>query len=784
MATIVPPTLTHRTRSSGLTAVVLVIGFTAVAAQVVLMRELIVVFQGNELSLGVMLGAWLLWTALGSFVVDRIRPRSLTSAGFLAGLQVALAVVLPFTIFGIRGSKAVVVSTPGELVGLEPMLLVTFTVLSIFCCTAGALFTVASRVHAAEASASTAEATSSVYLIEAAGSALGGLSASLLLIRYFDSFRIAMFLALLNLGSAIIVPRTSRMWRAAVGSVLLLVAGLGCPVARYLEARSLARLWRGSELVTTRNSVYGNLAVVQANASRSIYESGLIFASAPDPINAEESVHFALLEHRSPRSLLLIGGGVSGALQQALQHTGLQRVDYVELDPVVFELANRFFRNEWLPARNDPRVAVHRIDGRLYIRTTPNTFDVIILNLPDPQTAQLNRFYTAEFFQQVAIHLNPGGIFSFQLRGSENYIGPELADFLRCMHKTLRSAFSYVTFMPGDTIHFFASNRAGALATTPQDLLARLQERDLKTEYVREYYIPFRMAPDRVQDLEKQIRVDSSTPVNRDFAPIAYYFDTVLWSRQFTPEFRKLFQTVARVPFIYITVWTAALVTLAMLAGNRTTRPQWRLKFASGFSTSAIGATLIALEMFLLLGFQALYGYVYQQLAIVIGAFMAGMSVGSWGSVRESPRQDTAWKQVRVMIVVQLAAALSPLLLYTIFLALNEWPASVGMLTTNMVIPLLAFLAGALGGFQFPLASGLYFAGSQGQARGAGSLYALDLLGACVAALLVSSYLVPVFGFLNTAALLAILNLGSAVLLWASLGPSKRVSLHTEMTAT
>lgn len=784
MPAIMPPTVSHRTRSSGLTVVVLVIGFTAVAAQVVLMRELIVVFQGNELSLGVMLGGWLLWTAFGSFVVGRIRPLCLASAGFLAGLQVALAFALPLTIFAIRSSKVVLVSTPGELVALGPMLLVTLAVLSFFCVTAGALFTVASQLHAATSSALPAEATSSVYLIEAAGSALGGLSASLLLIRHFDAFRIAMFLALLNLGSAIVIPRTSRIWRAVVGYVLVLAAGLGCQIARDLEGRSLARLWRGSELVTTRNSVYGNLAVVQANGSRSIYESGLIFASAPDPINAEESVHFALLEHRSPRSLLLIGGGVSGALQQALQHTGLQRVDYVELDPVVLELANRFFRNEWLPARNDPRAVVHALDGRLYMKTTLRTFDVVILNLPDPQTAQLNRFYTAEFFRQVAIHLNPGGIFSFQLRGSENYIGPELAEFLRCVHKTLRITFPYVTLIPGDNIHFFASNQAGVLATTPQDLLSRLHERDLKTEYVREYYIPFRMAPDRVQDLEEQIRVDSSTPVNRDFAPVAYYFGTALWSRQFTPEFRKLFQAIAQIRFIYILGWTAVLVAAATLAGSRITRTHWRLKFASGFSTSAMGATLIALEIFLLLGFQALYGYVYQQLSIIIAAFMAGMAAGSWGSLRESRRQDTAWKQVTVMMVVQLLAALSPLLLYVIFLGLNEWQASIGTLATNIVIPLLAFLAGALGGFQFPLASGLYFAGSHGQTRGMGSLYALDLFGSCAAALLVSSYLVPVFGFLNTAGLFAILNLGSAVSLWTSLGSSKRVSLHTVATAT
>ena len=41
-------------------------GFCAVVGQIVLMRELIQVFNGNEISLGILLGTWLLWTAAGS----------------------------------------------------------------------------------------------------------------------------------------------------------------------------------------------------------------------------------------------------------------------------------------------------------------------------------------------------------------------------------------------------------------------------------------------------------------------------------------------------------------------------------------------------------------------------------------------------------------------------------------------------------------------------------------------------------------------------------------------
>jgi predicted membrane-bound spermidine synthase len=98
---------------------------------------------------------------------------------------------------------------------------------------------------------------------------------------------------------------------------------------------------------------------------------------------------------------------VNGSLAQALEHSSIRRVDYVELDPTVLQLARRYFPEEWPRLEADPRVHVHNMDGRLYIKTTAQKFDVIIVNLPDPQTAQLNRFYTAEFFREAVAPIRP-----------------------------------------------------------------------------------------------------------------------------------------------------------------------------------------------------------------------------------------------------------------------------------------------------------------------------------------------------------------------------------------
>jgi spermidine synthase len=746
-------------------AVLLLIGFTAVIAQIVLMRELIVVFSGNEISLGLMLASWLVWTAVGSSVFGRSGARLRNLRRLVASLETLVALALPATIMAARASKGLFQSLPGEILGPGAMFLISLAVLSFFCVLSGWLFAAGSRLFAEDVNTPMAESTGTVYLLEAIGSGVGGILASLLLIRYFTSLEIALFLSLLNLLAAVTMTLPSTVHRSAIAAALLGVfASLIIPAgSEKLEAISLAWLWRGFHLVATRNSVYGNLAVVETEGSRSTFENGRVIFNVPDPAAAEEAVHYALLEHPSPKNVLLIGGGVNGSIREALKHPSLQRLDYVELDPAIIELARQYFPKEWAPIAADPRVHVYNLDGRPFLKTANFRYDVIIVNLPDPQTAQLNRFYTLEFFQEAAQKLARGGILSFQLTASENYISPELSEFLRCVNKTLREVFPDVTAIPGDTVHFFASNQAG-LVTDPQDLLARLRSRRIQTSYVREYYVPFRMMPDRMADLESHIRPQSDTRINRDFAPVAYYFDAALWSARFSGSYRRLFRSVAHVSFGGLAGGIVALAALAVVAGWRSP-PRHRRQTSAGLSVAAMGFTLIGLEMLILLAFQAIYGYVYHQLAIVIAGFMVGTAVGSWWTLRRAAIGGPVNRRdMRSLALLQALAALSPLVLYLLFrlLALIQNPGGL-FLASQIVFPILALCCGLLGGLQFPLASRIFF-GSRQRTRGPGTLYAIDLVGSCAAAAVFSVYLIPVFGFLKTAVLTAIVNLAPAVL--------------------
>jgi spermidine synthase len=783
----------------------MLIGFSAIIGQIVLMRELFSAYNGCESSLGIALAAWLFWTAVGSILSSKFSLSPRNPRRMVAALECLLGVNLPLAIWALRSSKSLFQTVPGELVGPLPVLLASLACMSLFCIFSGALFVAAAHMICIERSVNERNAASTAYLLEAAGSAVGGIIASLILLRVLSPFQIAAIVLAMNLLMAciLVLRMSSKRLSTAISAATLLTAILLVAVAPRIEKQSRASLWRGLHLLASRDSIYGNLTVIETGEMRSLYENGLILANAPDEAAAEESVHFALLEHPAPKRVLLIGGGANGSVAQALRHPSVERIDLIELNPAVLRMANEFLPASAAPL--DPRVHLHYGDARAYLNETRKSYDVIIVSIPDPQTAQLNRFYTVEFFRSAHNHLAPDGLLALTLRSSEETISPDLAAFLRCIQRTLQLVFPSVVAIPGETIHFFAAMRPGLLTDDPQTLITRLLERNLKTRYVSQYFIPYRMMPDRMEQVRDELQPLLKTPINRDFSPIAYYFNTILWSAQFKPVYADWLRSAGRVPFAEIC--SGALLFLLMAVALLSFAPtRGQRARAAACSMAATGFTLMALEIILLLAFQSIYGYLYHQLAILIALFMAGIAVGSWLGLRpirgtspvlkghdfsravNAPEQTLALATEGCfsgmldlrrnsnsvcgkVAATQLLLALSaPALMLLVSFTAKFTGASASWLSAQCLFPALAALCGVLGGLQFPLVTQLY---EDGKRPSLGLLYAVDLLGGCAGALVLSGYLIPVFGFWRTAWLTAAVNLAPALMLLRLLFPRR-----------
>jgi predicted membrane-bound spermidine synthase len=184
-----------------------------------------------------------------------------------------------------------------------------------------------------------------------------------------------------------------------------------------------------------------------------------------------------------------------------------------------------------------------------------------------------------------------------------------------------------------------------------------------------------------------------------------------------------------------------------------------------------VGFTELGLEILLLLGFQALYGYVYHELTILVALFMMGVALGSALALRSSTLLNRVGmkRNLRLLALLQIVLAASPLLLYGLFVHLGHVNSANGQrVASEILFPALALVAGLLGGFQFLLASRVYFGNASDNGHSPGVLYSLDLAGACAGALALGAWLIPIYGFLRTAALMASLNLLPAVMVAAA----------------
>lgn len=122
----------------------------------------------------------------------------------------------------------------------------------------------------------------------------------------------------------------------------------------------------------------------------------------------EPIVHSAALAHQAPASALVIGGGDGGSSEELLKHPSMQRVVMAELDAEVVRVAREHLGAVHRGAFDDPRLQVHIGDGFEFVRGLGERFDLVVLDLTDPDTPA-QRLYTREFFEMVKGTLNPGG---------------------------------------------------------------------------------------------------------------------------------------------------------------------------------------------------------------------------------------------------------------------------------------------------------------------------------------------------------------------------------------
>lgn len=745
---------------------IIITGFAAGIGQILVLRESLILFYGNELSTGLILASWLLWTAAGSSIGGKIGHRFTSKPAVLFLGLLLLTLLIPVTLLWIRASRILWSIPRGELAGPGSMLAISLSATCGFCLVSGFMFALCwhSNVSVSSAESHTSRPIM-IYLGEALGTAAGGLFFYFVLLPYASNFKTACVTSMTILGMVMLFIRPWKSsWRIrpallVIGFVIgMSAAGIAIEAPRLDQ---ISHRWQwGPGLTAVRDTPYNNLALLKDENQYSLFGNGLWFFSVPDPKTAEFSVHFAMLQQLHPRRVLLVGGGSVELVSEILKHPGLKRLDVVEPDPGISDLLREYLPARFISAISDERVHFYHEDAVSFVKHTGHRYDVILLNSGDPINAELNRFYTLEFLQALRGKLNPGGILSFAVSASD-YLGPVQVLFLRSFYDTVRAAFPSVVVCLLDSARFLATDRDGVLVTDAQELLDRIRERGLNLQYMQDSYVLDYLNPMRLRYLDGILKQSSSSQgLNQDFAPTCYFNNLLLWASQIHPMLEKSLLILSSVKQKWF--WFGLL---AALFGFIVLSWSGRLNFSAQcrISVLTMGAAQLVLEILLLLSFQIMEGFVYKQLALIVTLFMAGVALGA--AVQSLPalqrRSSRHW-----FVAVQFAFGLYVLVVLKILFIMHELPADIaGSIPASAVFAALAALAGMLGGLHFALAIRVIAGSDAAPAAVAAPLYAVDLAGAAAGSVVASLYIIPVYGVVPTMLALCAVSTGAALAL-------------------
>jgi spermidine synthase len=445
-------------------------GFTALGYEVLWTRALEQFVHNSTYAYTAMLAMFLLGIGGGSAATAAWADRVRRPAVLFAAIQMAIGISVVGALLvymHLLDWIPAVASALGGVASWSRALVLIFGVAGVILLGTtllfGASFPFVARV-AVDSVDAVGRRVALAYTVNTAGAILGALAVGFLLLPALGMRGAFLALVGLNLTAGVLLfagaapPRATGLAAAVAASVLAGALFLAPP--RLFEATFAARY---GELLLYREQITDTVMVTQdAQGNRFIrYGDGRGTAGTPTVAEDRSYAHLAMLLHPAPRRILNICFGVGNSLSSVAQYD-VEHVDAVELSPGVARAAPFFARTN-RNVLHDPRIHLTIQDGRNYLLSHPDRYDVIRLDPPELHTAGIVNLYTREFFELAREHLAPGGIFSIWVNIAYT---PERE--IRMIARTAAESFPHVTIWHSPYLYSWVIN--GSAEPRPPDL--------------------------------------------------------------------------------------------------------------------------------------------------------------------------------------------------------------------------------------------------------------------------------------------------------------------------
>ncbi|MBB5103718.1 polyamine aminopropyltransferase [Streptomyces spectabilis] len=267
-------------------------------------------------------------------------------------------------------------------------------------------------------------AVADLFAADYVGALVGGLAFPFLLLPWFGQLTGALLTGAVNVlaGGALVLglfgrdlsPR-GRWLLLVVNAVVLAVLASAAVLVDDFE-RAARRAVYGSEIrVAVHTGLQEVVLTGRDRESLHLYLDGRLRVSGRDVRRYHEALVQPALRGGPHRRVLVLGGGDGLAAREVLRHTGVRRVDIVEPDPAVVDLARHDPALSDLNGHvyRDPRVRVTHADAFRWLRGPHRrVYDVVVADLPDPGITASTQLYSQEFYGLVSRVLTDDGRFA------------------------------------------------------------------------------------------------------------------------------------------------------------------------------------------------------------------------------------------------------------------------------------------------------------------------------------------------------------------------------------
>ena len=624
--------------SSDIAINLFVIGFTSMSVQILLMREVMNISGGFELTSGIFLGSWLISSGIGAAAAGRSDLNNIPRINLIFSVSpvVSLALLIMLSRLFLETGE-----TPSFLVSI----IFTFLVLVPFCIISG--FSFVKLIAAAREVNGFIPGKS--FSFETTGGITAGILLSVLTTGLLNTYKLLLTIILLSFAYTLLTffvnGRKMKILLKAVASVAVAVILLSNPDVIFRQL-----LLPGITVTGTKDTPYGNITYGEYADEKSVYYNQRLLAYNDDVAEREENIHYALLQNDNPEKVLLISGSLKSHLPEILKYP-VKKIFYLERDPELLKSES---------GKADPgasELVIENRDAFRYLKGSNEKFDAVLLLLPPPSTLSLNRYYTTEFFDNVRNNMTPDGVFMCSPGTWDNYPNKESLNFYSSVYNSLAGVFKYVKPVAGNKLYLVASDSELSVS------VCRLtEERKINNIYVCSDFL----ADDLLENKSAEVLslLDRDARMNSSLFPIAsFHFQSYNLSRD----------SNEKIPSIILMIIVFALPILTVSRRNL-------LMYCSA-------SALAGFEIIILLSLQLTAGNMYQFTGLILASLMAGLAAGTGINITFL---NPIKLRIKALFLIAYYAAIA--LGTSLLLSIDSTPAAIIIIITSALLP--SFMTG------------------------------------------------------------------------------------------